>query len=173
MDDYVRVLSPHDRDYRQGYDLPTVAPADRNAMQEAARHLLACITALHEAADRTALHYAAAEFAAGVQPLLEAAFACGDCWVLPVGGIERSVARYVAGKEDDLPDCAELRAALVALRDNADGLETEGERNARMRNGLLTREEYAWQVECEETERGLSAQAARDAALDCDWRHDP
>jgi hypothetical protein len=69
-----------------------------------------------------------------------------------------------------VPEFDALRAELRRLRDNGDEFETEDEREQRQRDGRLTRDEYEWRRECDETERGLNAQFARDAALDCNWR---
>ena len=153
---------------RLGYDAATVEAADRDRMQGAASDLLAAIDYIM--APGVALRAAVDDFSAGIQPLLEAVFDCGD-WHLPsLWAVEEALLRYVAGKADDLPDFTELVAVLVTLRDNADGYETEDEREQRRRDGILTSEEFEWAVECAETERGLNAQFARDAALDCNWR---
>jgi hypothetical protein len=132
--------------------------------------MLAAITAIVSAPNSVALSNAVADFSAGIMPLLEAVFDCGDFGLPSLWAVEEHLARYVAGKEDDLPNFTQLERVLAGLRDNTDGLETEEEREQRRRDGRLTRDEYEWARECAETERGLNAQFARDAALDCNWR---
>lgn len=164
MDDVTLIVS------KFGHTAAPVDPADRDRMQACARHLLSAITAITAAPDGVALSNAVADFSAGIMPLLEAVFDCGDFGLPSLWAVDDHLVRYVAGKEDDLPDFAELERVLVGLRDNVDGLETEEEREQRRRDGRLTRDEYEWRRECTETERGLNAQFARDAALDCNWR---
>lgn len=164
MDDVTLIVS------KFGHTAAPVEAADRDRLQACARHLLSAITAITAAPDGVALSNAVADFSAGIQPLLEAVFDCGDFGLPSLWAVDDHLARYVAGKEDDLPDFAELERALVGLRDNADAFETEAEREQRRRDGRLTRDEYEWRRECDETERLLNGQFARDAALDCNWR---
>ena len=152
---------------KYGYNAAPVEAADRARMQAAAADLLTAIDLVEApSADlRTALD----AFSAGIMPLLEAVFDCGDFGLPAIWAVEEHLVRYVDGKEDDLPDFTRLRAVLVALRDNADGFETEEERAARRASGVLTQDEYEWQCECDETEAYLNAKFAREAGLD-DWR---
>lgn len=166
MDDYDVTLIPT----KFGHIAAPVDPADRDRMQACARHLLSAITAITAAPDGVALSNAVADFSAGIQPLLEAVFDCGDMFIPSLWAVEEHLVRYVAGKEDDLPNFTQLERVLGELRDNADGFETEEEREQRRRDGRLTRDEYEWRRECDETERLLNGQFARDAALDCNWR---
>lgn len=145
-----------------GHIAAPVEAADRDRMQACASALLAAITAVRDASNSVALSNAVNDFSTGIQPLLEAVFDCGDFPLPSLWAVEEALLRYDAGKEDDLPDFTELERVLVALRDNADAFETEGERAQRRRDGRLTRDEYAWQVECDETERLLNAQLLED-----------
>jgi hypothetical protein len=154
---------------RFGYGAAPVEAADRDRMQSCARHLIAAITAVRAAPDSVALSNATNDFSAGIQPLLEAVFDCGDFGLPSLWAVEEHLVRYVDGKEDDLPDFTRLRAVLVALRDNTDGFETEEERAVRRASGVLTTDEYKWAQECAEVERYLNAKFAYEAGLD-DWR---
>ncbi len=154
---------------RFGYGAAPVEAADRDRMQEAASGLLAAIDAITAAPDGVALSHAVNAFSAGIMPLLEAVFDCGDFGLPSLWAVEEHLVRYVAGQADDLPDFTRLRAVLVALRDNADGFETEDERAARRASGVLTQDEYEWAQECAQTEAYLNAKFAREAGLD-DWR---
>lgn len=164
MDDVTLIVTKY------GHIAAPVEAADRDRLQACARHMLAAITAIRDAHDGVALSNAVADFSTGIQPMLEAVYDCGDFGLPSLWAVDDHLARYVAGKEDDLPDFAELERVLAELRDNTDALETEEEREQRRRDGRLTRDEYEWRRECAETERGLNAQFARDAALDCNWR---
>ena len=152
---------------RFGYGAAPVEAAARDRMQEAASDLLAALDAI--TAPAVNLRAAVDALCAGIMPLLEAVFDCGDFGLPSLWAVEEHLVRYVDGKEDDLPDFTRLRAVLVALRDNADGFETEEERAARRASGVLTQDEYEWQCECDETEAYLNAKFAREAGLD-DWR---
>ena len=163
MDDYDLIPT------KFGHIAAPVEAADRDRMQACARHLLSAITAITAAPDGVALSNAVNAFNAGIQPLLEAVFDCGDMFIPSFWQVDDHLARYVAGKENDLPDFAELERVLVGLRDNVDAFETEEEREQRRRDGRLTRDEFEWARECAETERLLNGQFARDAALDCNW----
>jgi len=168
MDDYYDDVTLIPTKY--GHTCAPVDPDDRARMQECARHLLAAITAVRDATNGVALSNAVNDFSAGIQPLLEAVFDCGDFGLPSLWAVDDHLVRYAAGKEDDLPDFTELERVLGELRDNVDAFETDDEREQRRRDGRLTRDEFEWAQECEETERGLNAQFARDAALDCNWR---
>ncbi len=152
---------------RFGYGAAPVEAADRARMQAAAADLLTAIDLVE--APRADLRTALDAFSAGIMPLLEAVFDCGDFGLPSLWAVEEHLVRYVAGKEDELPDFTRLRAVLVALRDNADGFETEDERAARRASGVLTQDEYEWAQECAQTEAYLNAKFAREAGLD-DWR---
>ncbi len=152
---------------KYGYNAAPVEAADRARMQAAAADLLTAIDLVEApSADlRTALD----AFSAGIMPLLEAVFDCGDFGLPALWAVEEHLVRYVGGQEDDLPDFTRLRAVLVALRDNTDGFETEDEREARRASGVLTQDEYEWAQECAQTEAYLNAKFSREAGLD-DWR---
>ena len=152
---------------RFGYGAAPVEAAARDRMQAAAADLLTALDQV-ESPD-VDLRAALDAFSAGIMPLLEAVFDCGDFGLPSLWAVEEHLVRYVDGKEDDLPDFTRLRAVLVALRDNADGFETEEERAARRASGVLTQDEYEWAQECAQTEAYLNAKFAREAGLD-DWR---
>ena len=127
---------------KPGYAADVVAAADRDAVQAQARAVLALVAQLEAACDElSTLAYALVPDEVALGNLLET-----------------------------VPEFDALRAELRRLRDNGDEFETEDEREQRQRDGRLTRDEYEWRRECDETERGLNAQFARDAALDCNWR---
>ena len=127
---------------KPGYAADVVAAADRDAVQAQARAVLALVAQLEAACD---------ELSTLAYDLVPDEVALGNLL-------------------ETVPEFDALRAELRRLRDNGDGFETEDEREQRQRDGRLTRDEYEWRRECDETERGLNAQFARDAALDCNWR---
>ena len=127
---------------KPGYVADVVAAADRDAVQAQARAVLALVAQLEAACD---------ELSTLAYDLVPDEVALGNLL-------------------ETVPEFDALRAELRRLRDNGDGFETEEEREQRQRDGRLTRDEYEWRRECDETERGLNAQFARDAALDCNWR---
>jgi hypothetical protein len=127
---------------KPGYAADVVAAADRDAVQAQARTVLALVAQLEAACDElSTLAYDLVPDEGALGNLLET-----------------------------VPEFDALRAELRRLRDNDDAFETGEEREQRQRDGRLTRDEYEWRRECDETERGLNAQFARDAALDCNWR---
>jgi hypothetical protein len=127
---------------KPGYAADVVAASDRDAVQAQARAVLALVAQLEAACDElSTLAYDLVPDEGALGNLLET-----------------------------VPEFDALRAELRRLRDNGDEFETEDEREQRQRDGRLTRDEYEWRRECDETERGLNAQFARDAALDCNWR---
>ena len=127
---------------KPGYVADVVAAADRDAVQAQARAVLALVAQLEAACD---------ELSTLAYDLVPGEVALGNLL-------------------ETVPEFDALRAELRRLRDNGDEFETEDEREQRQRDGRLTRDEYEWRRECDETERGLNAQFARDAALDCNWR---
>ena len=127
---------------KPGYAADVVAAADRDAVQAQARAVLALVAQLEAACDTLEA------FAHDLVP--------GE---VALGNLLETVPQFDA-----------LRAELRRLRDNADGFETEEEREQRRRDGRLTRDEYEWRRECAETERLLNAQFALAAALDFHWR---
>ena len=127
---------------KPGYAADVVAAADRDAVQAQARAVLALVAQLEAACD---------ELSTLAYDLVPDEVALGNLL-------------------ETVPEFDALRAELRRLRDNGDEFETEEEREQRQRDGRLTRDEYEWRRECDETERGLNAQFARDAALDCNWR---
>jgi hypothetical protein len=127
---------------KPGYAADVVAAADRDAVQAQARAVLALVAQLEAACD---------ELSTLAYDLVPDEVALGNLL-------------------ETVPEFDALRAELRRLRDNGDEFETEDEREQRQRDGRLTRDEYEWRRECDETERGLNAQFARDAALDCNWR---
>jgi hypothetical protein len=127
---------------KPGYGADVVAAADRDAVQAQARTVLALVAQLEAACD---------ELSTLAYDLVPDEVALGNLL-------------------ETVPEFDALRAELRRLRDNGDEFETEDEREQRQRDGRLTRDEYEWRRECDETERGLNAQFARDAALDCNWR---
>jgi hypothetical protein len=151
---------------RVGYDAAPVEAADRDRLQAGAQHLLAAIAAIRDAHDSVALSNAANDFSAGIMPLLEAVFDCGDFGIPSLWAVEEHLVRYVAGKEDDLPDFTTLGRVLAEIVDNVDGLETEEERALRHAHGVFTSAEAEWQQEIAETERRINAQLSYDGRDD-------
>lgn len=125
-----------------GHTADVVAAADRDAVQAQARAVLALVAQLEAACD---------ELSTLAYDLVPGEVALGNLL-------------------ETVPEFDALRTELRRLRDNVDAFETEEEREQRRRDGRLTRDEYEWRRECDETERLLNAQFALAAALDFHWR---